>query len=73
MYKKEILLKNFIVEELTHVIMTVQDPILSFLSMWLYQPCVENTWILMRESFILQTALFVEEKTNLREDLHEFM
>ncbi|XP_043837259.1 cyclin-dependent kinase 2-interacting protein [Dromiciops gliroides] len=53
MYKKEILLKRTIVEELAHA--TNQDLILSYLSMWLYQPYVENSRLDV-ESMLLETG-----------------
>ncbi|XP_074147334.1 cyclin-dependent kinase 2-interacting protein isoform X1 [Sminthopsis crassicaudata] len=53
MYKKEILLKRIIVEELAHA--TNQDLILSYLSMWLYQPYVENSRLDV-ESMLLETG-----------------
>ncbi|XP_074069253.1 cyclin-dependent kinase 2-interacting protein isoform X2 [Macrotis lagotis] len=53
MYKKEILLKRIIVEELAHT--TNQDLILSYLSMWLYQPYVENSRLDV-ESMLLETG-----------------
>ncbi|XP_044520557.1 cyclin-dependent kinase 2-interacting protein [Gracilinanus agilis] len=53
MYKKEILLKRTIVEELAHA--TNQDLILSYLSMWLYQPYVENSKLDV-ESMLLETG-----------------
>uniref|UniRef100_A0A4X2LRW3 Uncharacterized protein n=1 Tax=Vombatus ursinus TaxID=29139 RepID=A0A4X2LRW3_VOMUR len=53
MYKKEILLKHIIVEELTHA--TNQDLILSYLSMWLYQAYVENSRFDV-ENMLLETG-----------------
>uniref|UniRef100_A0A4X2LQ08 Uncharacterized protein n=1 Tax=Vombatus ursinus TaxID=29139 RepID=A0A4X2LQ08_VOMUR len=53
MYKKEILLKCIIVEELTHT--TNQDLILSYLSMGLYQPYIENSKLDV-ESMLLETG-----------------
>ncbi|XP_027705075.1 cyclin-dependent kinase 2-interacting protein [Vombatus ursinus] len=53
MYKKEILLKRIIVEELAHA--TNQDLILSYLSVWLYQPYVENSRLDV-ESMLLETG-----------------
>ncbi|XP_072486276.1 cyclin-dependent kinase 2-interacting protein isoform X1 [Notamacropus eugenii] len=53
MYKKEILLKRIIVEELAHA--TNQDLILSYLSMWLYQPYIENSRLDV-ESMLLETG-----------------
>ncbi|XP_051834295.1 cyclin-dependent kinase 2-interacting protein isoform X1 [Antechinus flavipes] len=53
MYKREILLKRIIVEELAHA--TNQDLILSYLSMWLYQPYIENSRLDV-ESMLLETG-----------------
>ncbi|XP_068959848.1 cyclin-dependent kinase 2-interacting protein isoform X3 [Petaurus breviceps papuanus] len=53
MYKKEILLKRIIVEELAHA--TNQDLILSYLSMWLYQPYIENSRLEV-ESMLFETG-----------------
>uniref|UniRef100_A0A4X2K9D6 Cyclin dependent kinase 2 interacting protein n=1 Tax=Vombatus ursinus TaxID=29139 RepID=A0A4X2K9D6_VOMUR len=53
MYKKEILFKCIIVEELTHA--KNQNLILSYLSMWLYQPYAENSRLDV-ESMLLETG-----------------
>uniref|UniRef100_G3UFH3 Cyclin dependent kinase 2 interacting protein n=1 Tax=Loxodonta africana TaxID=9785 RepID=G3UFH3_LOXAF len=52
MYAKELLLKRTIVEELAHS--SDHDLALSYLSMWLHQPYVENSSQLLLEGMLLE-------------------
>ncbi|XP_003799372.1 cyclin-dependent kinase 2-interacting protein isoform X1 [Otolemur garnettii] len=54
MYRKELLLKQTVVEELAHS--SDHDLILSYLSMWLYQPYLESDSKLHLESMLLETG-----------------
>ncbi|XP_023587435.1 cyclin-dependent kinase 2-interacting protein isoform X1 [Trichechus manatus latirostris] len=54
MYRKELLLKRTIVEELAHS--SDHDLALSYLSMWLHQPYVENASQLLLEGMLLETG-----------------
>ncbi|XP_003408656.1 cyclin-dependent kinase 2-interacting protein isoform X1 [Loxodonta africana] len=54
MYAKELLLKRTIVEELAHS--SDHDLALSYLSMWLHQPYVENSSQLLLEGMLLETG-----------------
>ncbi|XP_004483595.1 cyclin-dependent kinase 2-interacting protein [Dasypus novemcinctus] len=53
MYRKELLLKRVVVEELAHT--TDRSLTLSYLSMWLHQPYVESDSKLLLESMLLET------------------
>ncbi|XP_014646046.1 PREDICTED: cyclin-dependent kinase 2-interacting protein isoform X2 [Ceratotherium simum simum] len=54
MYRKELLLKRTIVEELAHT--ADHDLTLSYLSMWLHQPYVESDSKVLLESMLLETG-----------------
>lgn len=54
MYRKELLLKRTITEELAHA--ADRDLTLSYLSMWLHQPYVETDSRLLLESMLLETG-----------------
>ncbi|XP_002918909.1 cyclin-dependent kinase 2-interacting protein [Ailuropoda melanoleuca] len=54
MYRKELLLKRTVTEELAHA--TDHDLALSYLSMWLHQPYVETDSKLLLESMLLETG-----------------
>ncbi|XP_062947267.1 cyclin-dependent kinase 2-interacting protein [Cynocephalus volans] len=54
MYRKELLLKRTVVEELAHTV--DHDLILSYLSMWLHQPYLESDSQLHLESMLLETG-----------------
>ncbi|XP_008062284.1 cyclin-dependent kinase 2-interacting protein isoform X2 [Carlito syrichta] len=54
MYRKELLLKRAVAEELAHT--ADHDLALSYLSMWLHQPYVESDSKLHLESMLLETG-----------------
>ncbi|XP_006839677.1 PREDICTED: cyclin-dependent kinase 2-interacting protein [Chrysochloris asiatica] len=54
MYRKELLLKRTVVEELAHS--ADHDLALSYLSMWLHQPYVESASQLLLEGMLLETG-----------------
>ncbi|XP_012502510.1 PREDICTED: cyclin-dependent kinase 2-interacting protein [Propithecus coquereli] len=54
MYRKELLLKRTVAEELAHC--SDHDLTLSYLSMWLHQPYVESDSTLHLESMLLETG-----------------
>ncbi|XP_045633148.1 cyclin-dependent kinase 2-interacting protein isoform X5 [Ursus americanus] len=54
MYRKELLLKRTVTEELAHA--ADRDLALSYLSMWLHQPYVETDSKLLLESMLLETG-----------------
>ncbi|XP_076979731.1 cyclin-dependent kinase 2-interacting protein isoform X2 [Tamandua tetradactyla] len=54
MYRKELLLKRTMVEELAHT--ADRDLTLSYLSMWLHQPYVESDSKLQLEGMLLETG-----------------
>lgn len=54
MYRKELLLKCTITEELAHTV--DHDLTLSYLSMWLHQPYVEADSRLLLEGMLLETG-----------------
>ncbi|XP_065449712.1 cyclin-dependent kinase 2-interacting protein isoform X3 [Chrysemys picta bellii] len=54
MYKKEIQLKQTIVQEIAHT--ADQDLMMVYLSSWLYQPYIENSSKLLLESMLLETG-----------------
>lgn len=54
MYRKELLLKHAITEELAHT--ADSDLALCYLSMWLHQPYVESDSRLLLEGMLLETG-----------------
>ncbi|XP_069714962.1 cyclin-dependent kinase 2-interacting protein isoform X1 [Phaenicophaeus curvirostris] len=54
MYKKELQLKQTIVQEIAHT--ADQDLMMVFLSSWLYQPYIENNSKLLLEAMLLETG-----------------
>uniref|UniRef100_A0A8C8S8N9 Cyclin dependent kinase 2 interacting protein n=1 Tax=Pelusios castaneus TaxID=367368 RepID=A0A8C8S8N9_9SAUR len=54
MYKKELLLKQTVVQEIAHA--ADQDLMMVYLSSWLYQPYIENSSKLLLESMLLETG-----------------
>ncbi|XP_039394856.1 cyclin-dependent kinase 2-interacting protein isoform X2 [Mauremys reevesii] len=54
MYKKEIRLKQTIVQEIAHT--ADQDLMMVYLSSWLYQPYIESSSKLLLESMLLETG-----------------
>uniref|UniRef100_A0A8D0GST9 Cyclin dependent kinase 2 interacting protein n=1 Tax=Sphenodon punctatus TaxID=8508 RepID=A0A8D0GST9_SPHPU len=54
MYKKELQLKQVIVQEIAHTV--DQDLMMVYLSAWLYQPYIENSNKLLLESMLLETG-----------------
>ncbi|KAM7164989.1 cyclin-dependent kinase 2-interacting protein isoform 2-T2 [Macrochelys suwanniensis] len=54
MYKKELRLKQTIVQEIAHT--ADQDLMMVYLSSWLYQPYIENSNKLLLESMLLETG-----------------
>ncbi|XP_054423719.1 cyclin-dependent kinase 2-interacting protein isoform X2 [Pteronotus mesoamericanus] len=54
MYEEELLLKRTIVAELAHT--TDRDLALTYLSLWLHQPCVRSDSKLLLESMLLETG-----------------
>ncbi|XP_075782659.1 cyclin-dependent kinase 2-interacting protein isoform X2 [Pelodiscus sinensis] len=54
MYKKELQLKQTIVQEIAHT--ADQDLMMVYLSSWLYQPYIENSSKLLLESMLLETG-----------------
>lgn len=54
MYRKELLLKHAITEELAHT--ADSDLALCYLSMWLHQPYVESVSRLLLEGMLLETG-----------------
>ncbi|NXU49435.1 CINP protein, partial [Turnix velox] len=54
MYKKEMQLKQTIVEDIAHS--TDQDLLLVYLSCWLYQPYIENSSRVLLEAMLLETG-----------------
>ncbi|XP_067411132.1 cyclin-dependent kinase 2-interacting protein isoform X2 [Emydura macquarii macquarii] len=54
MYKKELLLKQTVAQEIAHT--ADQDLMMVYLSSWLYQPYIENSSKLLLESMLLETG-----------------
>lgn len=54
MYKKELQLKQTIVQDIAHC--ADQDVMLVYLSSWLYQPYIENSSMLLLEAMLLETG-----------------
>ena len=54
MYQEELLLKRTIVGELAHT--TDHDLTLTYLSLWLHQPCIRSDSKLLLESMLLETG-----------------
>ncbi|XP_055651422.1 cyclin-dependent kinase 2-interacting protein isoform X2 [Falco peregrinus] len=54
MYKKELQLKQTIVQEIAHS--ADQDLLMVYLSSWLYQPYIENSSKLLLEAMLLETG-----------------
>ncbi|XP_014813079.1 PREDICTED: cyclin-dependent kinase 2-interacting protein isoform X2 [Calidris pugnax] len=54
MYKKELQLKQTIVQEIAHS--ADQDLMMVYLSSWLYQPYIENSSKLLLEAMLLETG-----------------
>ncbi|XP_025967101.1 cyclin-dependent kinase 2-interacting protein isoform X2 [Dromaius novaehollandiae] len=54
MYKKELQLKQTIVQDIAHS--ADQDLLMVYLSSWLYQPYIENSSKLLLESMLLETG-----------------
>ncbi|NXX96540.1 CINP protein, partial [Centropus bengalensis] len=54
MYKKELQLKETIVQEIAHT--ADRDLMMVFLSSWLYQPYIENSSKLLLEAMLLETG-----------------
>lgn len=54
MYKKELQLKQTIVQDIAHS--ADQDLMMVYLSSWLYQPYIENSSMLLLEAMLLETG-----------------
>lgn len=54
MYKKELQLKQTIVQDIDHS--ADQDLMMVYLSSWLYQPYIENSSMLLLEAMLLETG-----------------
>lgn len=54
MYKKELQLKQTIVQDIAHC--ADQDLMMVYLSSWLYQPYIENSSMLLLEAMLLETG-----------------
>lgn len=54
MYKKELQLKQTIVQDIAHS--ADQDLMMVYLSSWLYQPYIENSSTLLLEAMLLETG-----------------